>query len=82
MEMTLSDLNYCILNENANRREKSNNLIRLAWFTAYFTRLEKLEPLKNYLEPINKSVKNKMSVDEAEKIYHKLCKTSGGDKNA
>lgn len=76
MEMSLSEINYCIEEENKKRLNEQRNLIKLAWFTAYFTRIERLESLSKYLEPLTSDYESKkeaeMDIEEAEKIYNKI----------
>lgn len=80
--MTLAELNYCVLNENSNRRRKFKDIIRLAWYTAYFNRIEKLEPLKKYLSETTVAEKSVITPEDARNIYNNLRKKSGGKINA
>lgn len=80
--MTLAELNYCVLNENSNRRQKFKDIIRLAWYTAYFNRIEKLEPLKKYLSETSVAEKSVITPEDARNIYNNLRKKSGGKINA
>lgn len=80
--MTLAELNYCVLNENSNRRRRFRDIIRLAWYTAYFNRIEKLEPLKKYLSETTVAEKSVITPDDARNIYNNLRKKSGGKINA
>lgn len=84
--MTLAELNYCVLNENSNRRRKFRDIIRLAWYTAYFNRIEKLEPLKKYLSETTVAEKvaekSVITPEDARNIYNNLRKKSGGKINA
>lgn len=80
--MTLAELNYCVLNENSNRRRKFKDIIRLAWYTAYFNRIEKLEPLKKYLSETTIAEKSVITPEDARNIYNNLRKKSGGKINA
>ena len=83
MSMTLADLNYCVIEETRRRKEHRKDMIRLAWYTAYFMRVEKLESLSTYLAPGEKNNTAKsISPEEAEKIYKKIVGGDKGGKNA
>lgn len=81
--MTLADLNYCVMEETKRRKEHRKDMIRLAWYTAYFMRVEKLEGLSTYLSPETSSNKaESISPEKAKKIYSKIIGEKKGGKNA
>lgn len=85
MNMTLSDLNYCVIEATRRKREHDRDMIRLAWYTAYFMRVEKLGRLSDYLSSgqRDRGKKRAISPEEAKLIYEKLIgRGAKGGRNA
>ncbi|MDE6604630.1 MAG: hypothetical protein K2K85_01230 [Clostridia bacterium] len=73
------------MEENKRRQNHQKDMIRLAWYTAYFMRLEKLEQLSTYLNFDKEGEKvdeNSIDIEKAKKIYDKIIGLGQGGKNA
>ena len=83
--MSLSDLNYCVLEATRRKREHDRDIIRLAWYTAYFMRVKELGKLSDYLSIRDRGMENKnaISPEDAKRIFEKLIgQRSKGGRNA
>ena len=72
------------MNESQNKKQANIDLIRLAWYTAYFSRIEKLEPLKKYVDRITVHTVEEtqvMDAGKAKEVYEKKFGATEGGRN-
>lgn len=75
--MTPYELDLHVKVHQEMKKEKAENDISIAYYTAYFHRVEKLKPLKEYLD--KKPVKKKMSDKQMYEQVKMLNAAFGGE---
>lgn len=83
-ELHLWEFNQYVRTYQEILKEKEKNIIKNSYYTALFTRTQKVRSLKRYLDEIDNyskvKVRNKEKLDFAKRMYEKINNSTQFDK--